>query len=66
MLVPILEAHFATKPVRWWEMKLTEAGVPVLGKVDAILRAMWPDLPMPLTVTRPLQARMISTAHLNC
>lgn len=27
-LVPILEAHFATKPVRWWEMKLTEAGVP--------------------------------------
>jgi len=27
-LVPILEAVFATKPVRWWEMQLTEAGVP--------------------------------------
>lgn len=27
-LVPILEAVFASRPVRWWEMKLTEAGVP--------------------------------------
>src|SRR5512145_580339 len=26
--------------------------------VAAILRAMWPDLPMPLTMTLPLQARM--------
>ena len=31
------------------------AGVPVLARVEAILRAMWPDLPMPLTTTRPLQ-----------
>ena len=30
------------------------AGVPVLASVEAILRAMWPDLPMPLTTTRPL------------
>ena len=27
-LVPILESHFATKPVRWWEIRLTEAVVP--------------------------------------
>ncbi len=27
-LVPILEAVFAEKPVRWWEMRLTAAGVP--------------------------------------
>ena len=33
------------------------AGVPVLASVAAILRAMWPDLPMPVTTTRPLQSR---------
>src|SRR5574340_1467034 len=33
------------------------AGVPVLDMVAAILRAMWPDLPMPLTITRPSQGR---------
>ena len=38
------------------------AGVPVLDKVEAILRAMWPDLPMPLTTTRPLQSRIRATA----
>ncbi len=30
------------------------AGVPVLASVEAILCAMWPDLPIPLTTTRPL------------
>ena len=33
------------------------AGVPVLDSVEAILRAMWPDLPMPLTMTRPWQSQ---------
>ena len=31
------------------------AGVPVLASVEAILRAMCPDLPMPLTTTRPVR-----------
>src|SRR3990172_1808726 len=30
--------------------------------VDAILRAIWPDLPMPLTTTRPLQLSSSATA----
>src|SRR3954471_7654448 len=38
------------------------AGVPVLAMVEAILRAMWPDLPMPLTTTRPLRPLISSTA----
>ena len=38
------------------------AGVPVLESVEAILRAMWPDLPMPLTITRPRQSRIRETA----
>ena len=29
------------------------AGVPVEASVAAILRAMWPDLPMPVTIKRP-------------
>ena len=33
-----------------------KAGVPVEASVAAILRAMCPDLPMPLTMTRPWQA----------
>jgi hypothetical protein len=35
------------------------------GQVAAILRAMCPDLPMPLTMTRPRQARIIDTAALK-
>src|SRR3954469_15221680 len=38
------------------------AGVPVLDSVEAILRAMWPDLPMPLTITRPRRCRIRSSA----
>ena len=34
------------------------AGVPVEARVAAILRPMCPDLPMPLTTTRPLQPRI--------
>ena len=41
------------------------AGVPVLASVAAILRAMWPDLPMPVTMTRPWRLRMMSTARSN-
>src|SRR5688572_1876341 len=38
------------------------AGVPVLASVAAILRQTMPDLPMPVTMTRPLQWRISSTA----
>ena len=38
---------------------------PVLARVDAILRPMWPDLPIPQTTTRPRQPRMISIACTN-
>ena len=34
-----------------WMKKL---GVPVLAKVAAILAPIWPDLPIPLTMQRPL------------
>ena len=32
-------------------------GVPVEASVAAILLPMWPDLPMPVTTTRPVPAR---------
>ena len=32
-----------------------KAGVPVEAKVAAILRPTWPDLPMPVTISRPLR-----------
>src|SRR5581483_11716414 len=38
------------------------ADVPVLESVAAILRAMMPDLPMPVTITRPRQEAIRSTA----
>ena len=38
------------------------AGVPVLDSVAAIFRAMMPDLPMPVTMTRPRQSRRMRTA----
>ena len=38
------------------------AGVPVEAKVAAILRATWPDLPRPVTITRPLALRISSMA----
>ena len=37
-------------------------GVPVDANVAAILRAICPDLPMPETTTRPLQASIMRTA----
>ncbi len=37
-------------------------GVPVLESVAEILRPIRPDLPIPVTATRPLQARSTSTA----
>src|SRR6266404_9284259 len=37
-------------------------GVPVLERVAEILRPMRPDLPMPVTAMRPLQAKRTSTA----
>ena len=36
---------------------LKKAGVPVLASVAAIFPPTWPDLPMPVTTTRPRQAR---------
>ena len=41
------------------------AGVPVLASVEAILRAIWPDFPMPLTMTRPRQLRISDSASRN-
>src|SRR5688572_27240993 len=41
------------------------AGVPVLASVAAILRQMTPDLPMPVTMTRPLQLWISITARAN-
>src|SRR5699024_11622667 len=40
--------------------------VPVLSMVAVIFAAIWPDLPMPVTVTRPGQASMRSQAFSNC
>ena len=42
-----------------------KAGVPVEARVAAILRATWPDLPSPVTITRPLASRIRSTAAAN-
>jgi hypothetical protein len=39
--------------------------VPVLASVAAILPAMWPDLPMPVTTMRPRQSRQIRQARAN-
>ena len=41
------------------------AGVPVDASVAASLRAMCPDLPMPVTTTRPLQPSISATAATN-
>ncbi|MFK4405221.1 hypothetical protein ABH991_002255 [Bradyrhizobium ottawaense] len=42
-----------------------KAGVPVEASVAAILRPIWPDLPSPVTMTRPLALRIRSTAFEN-
>src|SRR5262245_36348794 len=42
-----------------------KAGVPVLARVAAILRPMIPDLPTPVTITRPRHCLMRSTARRN-
>jgi hypothetical protein len=36
--------------------------VPVLAKVAAILRPIWPDLPIPITTTLPAQRKIFSQA----
>ena len=41
------------------------AGVPVEARVAAILRPMWPLLPMPITTTRPRHASINLTASAN-
>ncbi len=41
---------------------MKKAGVPVEARVAAILRAMCPDLPMPVTITRPGFERIRSMA----
>ena len=41
------------------------AVVPVEANVAAIFRAIWPDLPRPLTISLPLQPRISSTARTN-
>nr|CAD5250542.1 conserved hypothetical protein [Bosea sp. 7B] len=39
--------------------------MPVEASVATILRPTWPDLPMPVTITRPEAARIISTAAMK-
>ena len=39
--------------------------MPVEAKVAAILRATWPDLPSPVTMTRPLACRIRSTVSVK-
>ena len=41
---------------------IKKAGVPVEAKVAAILRPINPDLPIPVTTRRPLQAKITSQA----
>ena len=41
------------------------AGVPVVAKVAAILRPIWPDLPSPVMISRPLAWRISPAAALN-
>ena len=42
-----------------------KAGVPVEANVAAILRPTWPDLPMPVTISRPRAAEIRSTAAMK-
>src|ERR1700754_2985315 len=42
-----------------------KAGVPVEAKEAAIFLPMWPDLPRPVTIRRPLALRIRSTAAVN-
>ncbi len=44
---------------------MKKAGVPVEASVEAILPPMCPDFPMPVTTTRPFEAKIISTAARN-
>ena len=41
------------------------AGVPVLARVAEILLPIWPDLPIPMTITLPVQLRINSQASAN-
>ena len=41
------------------------AGVPVEASVAAILWPTWPDFPIPMTTSRPVQERMVSAAAAN-
>ena len=41
------------------------ADVPVLAKVAAILRPIWPDLPIPITTTFPPQRKIVSQARVK-
>ncbi|STW04335.1 Uncharacterised protein [Klebsiella grimontii] len=39
--------------------------VPVLANVAAIFRPIWPDLPIPITTTLPVQRKMVSQARVK-
>ena len=70
LVVPELESASTTSsgvimPMSPWLASAgctKKAAVPVLARVAAILRPICPDLPMPTTTTRPLQARINSQA----
>ena len=64
--LPVLGVPLAATELRGLDALLATlqmpAGVPVELKVLAILRATWPDLPMPVTITLPVQSSTICTA----
>jgi len=47
------------------QLIVVQDDVPVEASVAATLRPTWPDLPMPVTITRPLTPRMRSIAAVN-
>src|ERR1700744_5914135 len=58
---PIMPRSPWLASVAWTNM----ATEPVEASVAAILRATWPDLPMPVSTTRPLASNKVSTARVK-
>jgi len=51
----VLAGHHAQIAMASFTWMHKKAGVPVEASVAAILLPIWPDLPMPVTTTRPVQ-----------
>jgi hypothetical protein len=64
----IITSPSTTMPKSPWAASagwIKNAGVPVEASEAAILRPMWPLLPMPVITTRPLALKIASTAWLK-